>query len=206
MINPWFWHQWNLVEFTCVRYWVNCSVTTWSVSLTVNLWSFIGMLQWDSWAQCELQWSGNAVIPTFPYSHRTQTQPDATNSYNHCIYICSPSSYKHWYIATLLSNFKSITTNNCSSTGEDEPDLKEAIWLSVVNHVQNIHLHDSPFFPYCLHGDIERDWIKPGATYILKCLTVSGLIEKRRTSCFTFFLNMLRIQELTHRKTLFFFL
>lgn len=47
-----------------------------------------------------------------------------------------------------------------SITGEETV----AKWVSVVNHVQNIHQHDDWQFPVCLHGptdDHEKKWLRP---------------------------------------------
>lgn len=49
-----------------------------------------------------------------------------------------------------------------SSTNGDEAVAK---WTSVVNHIQNVHEHDSWLFPTCQHGDLDanhsKKWIQP---------------------------------------------
>lgn len=53
-----------------------------------------------------------------------------------------------------------------SSTKDEEGDLREAKWTSLVNHVQGIHEGHSELFPRCLHGDLQgerpRKWLKTG--------------------------------------------
>jgi len=48
-----------------------------------------------------------------------------------------------------------------SSTGEEAV----AKWVSVANHVQNVHQHDDWLFPACAHGDLDSDhrtkWLEP---------------------------------------------
>ncbi len=42
--------------------------------------------------------------------------------------------------------------------------VMEAKWLSLVNHMVDIHSgHKDPLFPECLHGDLPEDtlWITP---------------------------------------------
>ena len=44
-----------------------------------------------------------------------------------------------------------------------EKELKKEKWLSVLNHMCNIHAGHGNLFPNCAHGDIdERDWIIKG--------------------------------------------
>lgn len=42
-----------------------------------------------------------------------------------------------------------------SSTGEEAV----AKWVSVANHVQNVHQHDDWLFPACAHGDLDSDQV-----------------------------------------------
>lgn len=55
-----------------------------------------------------------------------------------------------------------------SSTDDDDPDLKEAKWLSITNHLMNRHSgHENPLFPQCDHGRLhgrerKKKWLKPG--------------------------------------------
>jgi len=54
-----------------------------------------------------------------------------------------------------------------SSTGEE----MVAKWVSVVNHVQNVHTHDDYGFPACLHEPLtdadQRNWLKPSWYFLL---------------------------------------
>ena len=56
---------------------------------------------------------------------------------------------------------------SASSTPEGQGDLLLAKWLSVLNHIQNIHDGHDDLFPACEHGPLEgedrqKDWIEPG--------------------------------------------
>lgn len=47
-----------------------------------------------------------------------------------------------------------------SSESEDEREEK---WRSILNHIVNIHKHaDHKIFKECLHGTLEREWLKQG--------------------------------------------
>lgn len=70
-----------------------------------------------------------------------------------------------------------------SSTPDGNRDVVGAKWLSVVNHVKNVHRHANSLFPKCTHprkykkrGDVVH-WLTPGTcTYVYlflsKCLKV----------------------------------
>ncbi|KAJ8043860.1 hypothetical protein HOLleu_11148 [Holothuria leucospilota] len=52
-----------------------------------------------------------------------------------------------------------------ASTPDGNGDMF-AKWLSVANHIQNVHDHDSQLFPKCLHGPLDeperkKKWLKP---------------------------------------------
>lgn len=55
-----------------------------------------------------------------------------------------------------------------SSKSSDEAVAK---WLSVINHVQDIHVHDCWQFPECLHGQLDttdtKNWLVPCERIIL---------------------------------------
>lgn len=57
----------------------------------------------------------------------------------------------------------------CATSSSTGPE-KIAKWTSLLNHLQNVHEHEDPLFPKCLHPDrISRDpskWLQPGM-----CLT-----------------------------------
>jgi solute carrier family 8 (sodium/calcium exchanger) len=56
---------------------------------------------------------------------------------------------------------------SASSTPDGNPDVILAKWLSLSNHIQNVHEgHDNENFPRCAHDDIEesgrkKKWLKP---------------------------------------------
>uniref|UniRef100_A0A672JS93 Uncharacterized protein n=1 Tax=Sinocyclocheilus grahami TaxID=75366 RepID=A0A672JS93_SINGR len=39
-----------------------------------------------------------------------------------------------------------------------------AKWISLLNHIQNVHVHENPLFPKCLHPPSadKNKWVKPG--------------------------------------------
>lgn len=56
-----------------------------------------------------------------------------------------------------------------ASTPNGDADVMEAKWKSMVNHVQDIHVHDTPTFPCCAHLPLEGEtrnkaWLEPGST------------------------------------------
>lgn len=60
------------------------------------------------------------------------------------------------------------------SESDPKSMLRTEWWRSGINHICNIHIHDSEIFPKCLHEDLieeregedgklyVRDWIDPG--------------------------------------------
>lgn len=53
-----------------------------------------------------------------------------------------------------------------ASTPDGNGEMMLAKWLSVANHIQNVHDHDSQLFPNCLHGPLDeserkKKWLKP---------------------------------------------
>ncbi|XP_059904876.1 uncharacterized protein LOC132455147 isoform X3 [Gadus macrocephalus] len=54
-----------------------------------------------------------------------------------------------------------------ASTPDGNPAVMEAKWRSLVNHIQDIHDHDTPAFSSCAHGPLDEDqrnkeWLDPG--------------------------------------------
>ena len=54
-----------------------------------------------------------------------------------------------------------------ASTPTGNADMMEAKWRSMVNHVQDIHDHDTPAYPVCQHEPLEgedrdKEWFEPG--------------------------------------------
>lgn len=54
-----------------------------------------------------------------------------------------------------------------ASTPTGDPDEMEAKWQSMMNHVQDIHEHNTPAFPRCAHPPLEgearnKEWLEPG--------------------------------------------
>ena len=56
---------------------------------------------------------------------------------------------------------------SAASTPNGPPELVVAKWLSVINHVVNIHTGHGHIFTDCTHGelgtrDVQKSWIQPG--------------------------------------------
>nr|XP_006001817.1 PREDICTED: uncharacterized protein LOC102349191 isoform X2 [Latimeria chalumnae] len=52
----------------------------------------------------------------------------------------------------------------CASTSGGDQELVGHKWLSIINHVANIHTGHGTRFPACEHGDIgEQSWIEKGS-------------------------------------------
>ncbi|CAM4572695.1 unnamed protein product [Leuciscus chuanchicus] len=67
-----------------------------------------------------------------------------------------------------------------ASTPDGNPDVMEAKWKSMVNHIQDIHEHDTPAFPCCAHLPLEgeqrkKEWLEPGSTVAVK---LEGVVTK----------------------------
>ena len=53
-------------------------------------------------------------------------------------------------------------------TVDGNPDVIKAKWLSLENHIHDVHQGHSDVFPQCLHGTLqEREWIKRRMTFTL---------------------------------------
>lgn len=69
-----------------------------------------------------------------------------------------------------------------TSTPDGNPDIIEAKYLSIVNHIANCHKHDSPLFPRCAHsrkkkGQKQKEYFKKGTeNKILKVLLFQDLV------------------------------
>lgn len=51
----------------------------------------------------------------------------------------------------------------CASSSAPGEEMV-AKWTSLINHVQNVHVHDNPSFPTCEHAEHAgtSKWLKPG--------------------------------------------
>lgn len=72
-----------------------------------------------------------------------------------------------------LKLWRPAVINHLSWTAASTPNgdryVMEAKWKSMVNHVQDIHEHDTPMFPCCAHPRLEGEarnkaWMEPGTT------------------------------------------
>ena len=64
-----------------------------------------------------------------------------------------------------------------ASTPDGNPAVMEAKWRSLVNHIQDIHDHDTPAFSSCAHGPLDGDqdkkeWLDPGTVLVLCTLYI----------------------------------
>lgn len=50
----------------------------------------------------------------------------------------------------------------CAVSSKGNGELAVARWLSILNHLIDVHHHDTPLHPACLHGPLEREWFTPG--------------------------------------------
>ncbi|XP_078695648.1 uncharacterized protein LOC144924408 isoform X1 [Branchiostoma floridae x Branchiostoma belcheri] len=65
----------------------------------------------------------------------------------------------------------------CSTTTrEGAGDLVEGKWLSLDNHLHNVHSGHSEAFPQCAHGPLRRQWLKPNTKASVK---LSAIITKK---------------------------
>ncbi|KAG0432205.1 hypothetical protein HPB47_021085 [Ixodes persulcatus] len=47
-----------------------------------------------------------------------------------------------------------------AASSEGDPSLIVPKWLSILNHVRDIHVHSNPLYPACAHGELEpREWL-----------------------------------------------
>lgn len=92
----------------------------------------------------------------------------------------------------------------CASSSGGDGELVQQKWLSILNHVTNVHEGHGDKFPECEHGDLEdRDWMKKGnyqkhnisrflQKYFFKnCLTKPLLLRKIQIlrCCFIIYLT-----------------
>ncbi|KAI7802131.1 hypothetical protein IRJ41_001330 [Triplophysa rosa] len=85
-----------------------------------------------------------------------------------------------WHIDKSLGNTLEGVRASCfnhlywtaASTPNGDGDVMEAKWKSMVNHVQDIHEHDTPMFPCCAHPHLEGEvrnkaWMEPACASAL---------------------------------------
>ncbi|KAL2096843.1 hypothetical protein ACEWY4_006050 [Coilia grayii] len=72
-----------------------------------------------------------------------------------------------------------------ASTPNSDPNVMEAKWCSMVNHVQDIHEHGGTAFPHCAHPPLEgeareKEWLEPGSTaaFNLEGIAMRGALVK----------------------------
>lgn len=80
----------------------------------------------------------------------------------------------------VLGDWKQSISNHlywCAASSSSDGNQVEAEWLSISNHVTNVHEGHSGAFPRCSHGSLspERKWLRRGKTgqYIEPVLVVN---------------------------------
>ncbi|XP_064477948.1 uncharacterized protein LOC135391577 [Ornithodoros turicata] len=50
----------------------------------------------------------------------------------------------------------------CPKTSGDDGELCRAKWVSLMNHIVDVHQHEDPWYPVCYHGPVSppREWLK----------------------------------------------
>ena len=69
----------------------------------------------------------------------------------------------------VLGDWKQSISNHlywCAASSSGDGKQVEAKWLSISNHVTNVHEGHSEAFPRCSHGPLqqERKWLRRGKT------------------------------------------
>ncbi|XP_049428542.1 uncharacterized protein LOC125886398 [Epinephelus fuscoguttatus] len=68
-----------------------------------------------------------------------------------------------------------------SATSSTSGSEKVAKWKSLVNHIQNVHVHEDPIFPKCEHPDrVSKDpkkWFQPGSVALQR---VEQILNNKR--------------------------
>ena len=56
----------------------------------------------------------------------------------------------------------------CAASSDGDGKMVSEKWLSILNHITNVHEGHGERFPKCIHGElVDRDWIKKGK-YIVR--------------------------------------
>ncbi|KAG0443476.1 hypothetical protein HPB47_014873 [Ixodes persulcatus] len=64
-----------------------------------------------------------------------------------------------------------------AASSEGDPRLIVPKWLSILNHVRDIHVHSNPLYPVCAHGELEpREWLDDDSPTFEK---LAAIITKR---------------------------
>ncbi|XP_071843613.1 uncharacterized protein [Apostichopus japonicus] len=72
-----------------------------------------------------------------------------------------------------------------AASSQDPEEVILAKWLSVANHIMNIHTHDSVHYPKCQHGDLpttgkRKKWLKPSTEACEKTVDIITNIGLQR--------------------------
>ncbi|XP_064639563.1 uncharacterized protein LOC135495074 isoform X3 [Lineus longissimus] len=74
---------------------------------------------------------------------------------------------KKYKLCRILAKWSQSVSNHifwCAASSNGNGDLVEAKWLSILNHVADVHDGHGDLYPKCLHGPLEdREWIKKGS-------------------------------------------
>ncbi|XDV11893.1 hypothetical protein PO909_000688 [Leuciscus waleckii] len=69
-----------------------------------------------------------------------------------------------------------------SASGSSNGEETVAKWTSLLNHIQNVHVHENPLFPKCLHppSTDKNKWLKPATKAIYK---LEKVLMNQRVLC-----------------------
>lgn len=75
-----------------------------------------------------------------------------------------------------------------ASTPDGNSAVMEAKWRSLVNHIQDIHDHDTPAFSSCAHPPLEGDqrdkeWLEPGTVHSMQYYACSIIPMQDNLMC-----------------------
>ena len=60
----------------------------------------------------------------------------------------------------------------CASSSNGDGQLVQEKWMSLFNHMIDVHEGHGQKYKSCPHGEMERDWLKPGVKIIAVLITV----------------------------------
>ena len=64
----------------------------------------------------------------------------------------------------------------CAASSGGDGELVQQKWLSILNHVTDVHEGHGDKFPRCQHGQLEpRDWMIKGNIVIFVFITFTGI-------------------------------
>ena len=75
--------------------------------------------------------------------------------------------YNYIFVQSILNHMCWVAI---SSSSPKEKEEKEEKWLTLLNHIANVHVHENnELFKVCTHELIERQWLKKGNSAHVLC-------------------------------------